>query len=243
MRTRTKGILTILTMLIGAVLITAGPAAADGKKAEEDNKIYSSYTICHYKTGQFPYWATLELSPEDTAWYLTNYPNDYKTEQGCPQNDAVKICKQIDGWWDTAWVDPGSANWLLETGQAKLVEDCKNDPEPQPTPEPTPEPTPTPEQPTPTPEQPEEEIVPVIVEEETPEPTPVVEEEKDEKVEAEAPKPQPKAAPETLGETQARSELALTGASTSDLAGYALLLIGSGVALTFGARRLRGVTV
>lgn len=197
-------------------------------------------SICHLAGAAFPYWEMLVLSPEDAAWHLADHEAD--SADGCGDNQQVKICKQIDGYWEAVLTDPASANWLLETGQAVLIENCKDPVDPTPQPEPTPTPQPEPE-PTPK-EQPE--VIDPVVERADPaaqQPAPV-----DEAVETpKANKPQPESKapspPEVLGSTVTRTELARTGTSSAELAGYATLLIGAGMALRVGSSQLRRLLV
>ena len=209
------------------------PTEPEGPEEPED------VTICHLAGGVFPYWETLVLSPDDAAWHLANHEAD--SADGCGDNQKVKICQQIDGYWQAVLTDPASANWLLETGQALLIENCKDpvvDPTPQPEPTPTPRPEPTPK------EQPE--VIDPVPEQDDPaaeKAAPV-----DEAVETpETNKPQPErkapSPPEVLGSTVTRTELARTGTSSAELAGYAVLLIGAGTALRVGSSQLRRLHV
>ena len=99
----------------------------------------------------------------------------------------------------------------------------------------TPEPTPK--------EEPEVEVIEPLVEEADPaaeEPATVdevVETPKAGKPQPEGKVPSPRA--EVLGSTVTRSELARTGVSSVAVAGYAMVLVGAGMALRFVSSRLR----
>ena len=254
MRTHTNGIMTILFLVIGALFVSANPASAveddnsedivtvqdepDEKEGHRNNdntsdeKPVEKYaTVCHYKADQtFAYWATLTLGAQDAEWHLAH--GDKLTKGACG-NNTVTICKNYEGSWILKTTDPETANWMIATGTAKTVKACKEKPEPtpEPTPEVTPEPTPEIVTPEPTPEV--ESVVEVVIEEE--------EEEEEEEVAKEAEGPQSEA--EVLNETVTRSELAFTGTNSADLAGYALILLGAGFAMSMGATRLRRETL
>ncbi len=61
MRTRTQGILAVMFMIVGAVLVTAGPASAVVGNEEQEQE---TVTVCHfYDSGHFSFWGSLQLTP------------------------------------------------------------------------------------------------------------------------------------------------------------------------------------